>query len=73
MDRFRHDQYEHVVIDGPPVLGSAEVNLMQDSCDCLLFTGVAGKASARALRQSTEQLAPTTVLGLAMIEGSARG
>jgi Mrp family chromosome partitioning ATPase len=73
MERFRNDQYEHVVIDGPPVLDSAEVNLMQDSCDCVLFTGMAGKASARALRQSAEQLAPTTILGLAMIEGSPKG
>ena len=72
MERFRAADYEHIVIDGPQVLGSAEVNLMQDSCDCVLFTGVAGQASARALRQSAEQLAPTEILGFAMIDGAVK-
>ena len=72
MERFRSADYEHIVIDGPQVIGSAEVNLMQDSCDCVLFTGVAGKASARALRQSAEQLAPTEILGFAMIDGAVK-
>ncbi len=73
ISRFTEADYQHIVIDSPPVLGAAEVNLMQDHCDCILFTGLAGRVNARALRQSTEQLAPANVLGFAMVEGSPRG
>lgn len=73
MERFVQERYDHIVIDGPPVLGNAEVNLLQDGANCVLLTAMAGKASARALRQAKEQLAPSTILGVALIEGSPQG
>jgi Mrp family chromosome partitioning ATPase len=73
MERFAQERYDHIVVDGPPVLGSAEVNLLQDSTDCVLLTAMAGRSNARALRQAVEQLTPSVVLGVALVEGTSRG
>jgi tyrosine-protein kinase Etk/Wzc len=73
ISQFVASKYDHILIDAPPVLGAAEVNLMQDNCDCILFTGLAGRVNARGLRQSVEQLAPANILGFALVEGSPRG
>jgi len=33
MERLRQAGYDHIVVDAPPVLGSADVNLMTDAAD----------------------------------------
>jgi Mrp family chromosome partitioning ATPase len=70
MERFLLAQYDHIVIDGPAVLGSAEVNLLQEDATCVLLTALTGRTSARELREAREQLQPGEVLGVALIEGS---
>jgi len=73
IEHFTASDYDYILVDCPAVLGAAEVNLMQDAADSILFTGIAGRVTARALRQSTEQLAPANILGFAMVEGSSLG
>jgi Mrp family chromosome partitioning ATPase len=68
MDRLRQGGYDHIVIDSPPVLGSADVNLIQDAADGVLLA-IRGKVStARDLRQAIDQLSPAKILGTVLIE-----
>jgi Mrp family chromosome partitioning ATPase len=60
--------YDYIVIDTPPVLGTADVNLIEDSADGVLFTAWSRLTSSRALRQAIEQLAPAKVLGVTLLD-----
>jgi Mrp family chromosome partitioning ATPase len=66
IDQLRHAGYDYVVIDTPPVLGTADVNLTQDSSDGVLLVVKARQTAGRHLRRSIEQLAPARILGLVM-------
>ena len=68
LERLRLGGYDHIIIDGPSVLGSAEMNLIQDSADAVLFAFRAGKTSARDIRQALEQLSPAKVMGSVLLE-----
>jgi Mrp family chromosome partitioning ATPase len=68
MERLRLGGYDHIVIDAPPVLGSADVNLMQDAADGVLFA-LRGRASrARDLAKAVDQLSPAKILGTVLLE-----
>ncbi|MCU1277480.1 MAG: ATPase involved in chromosome partitioning-like protein, partial [bacterium] len=60
--------YDYVVIDTPPVLGAADVNLIEDSADGVLFTAWSRSTSSRALRRAIEQLAPGKLLGVTLLD-----
>jgi Mrp family chromosome partitioning ATPase len=68
MDRLRMAGYDYVVVDTPPVLGSADVNMITDSVDGVLFTMLARKTSGKRLRQAIEQLGPATVVGSVLLD-----
>src|SRR5262249_44703958 len=68
MDRLRLGGYDYIVVDGPSVLDSADVNVIQDSVDGVLLTAWARRSSGRDLRQSAEQLSETKLLGVALLE-----
>jgi Mrp family chromosome partitioning ATPase len=59
--------YDYVVIDTPSVLGSADVTLVEDCAHGVLLAARAGKSSGRAIRRAVEQLAPTKILGVALV------
>jgi Mrp family chromosome partitioning ATPase len=67
IDMLRLAGYDYIVIDTPPVLGAADVNLVEDAADGVLFTAWSRSTSARKLTQAVEQLAPAKLLGLALI------
>ena len=69
IERLRLAGYDYVVIDTPPVLGSADVNLVCDAADGVLLVGWARRSVARSLRRACEQLGPATLLGLALLDG----
>ncbi|HEX4459210.1 MAG TPA: CpsD/CapB family tyrosine-protein kinase [Polyangia bacterium] len=67
IDMLRHAGYDYIVIDTPPVIGVADVNLVEDAADGVLFTAWSRSTSARKLTQAVEQLSPAKLLGLALI------
>ena len=60
--------YDYIVVDTPPVLGAADVNLIEDSADGVLFTAWARTTSSRTLRRAIEQLAPAKLLGVTLLD-----
>ena len=68
MERLRLGGYDHIVIDSPPILGSADVNLIQDAADGVLITVRGRVSTARDLRRAIDQLSPARVLGSVLLE-----
>jgi Mrp family chromosome partitioning ATPase len=68
MERLRLGGYDHIVIDAPPVIGSADVNLIQDAADGVLLALKARRTTARDLRSAIDQLTPVRVLGTVLLE-----
>lgn len=66
MERLRL-LYDHIVVDAPPVLGSADVNLMADAADAVLLAARAGRSTARELRTAIEQLGSQKVVGSVLL------
>jgi Mrp family chromosome partitioning ATPase len=69
MERLRQAGYDHIVVDAPPVLGTAEVNLLQDAADAVLLTAWSGTSRRSPLRAAIEQLSPGSILGVVVLEG----
>jgi Mrp family chromosome partitioning ATPase len=68
MERLRHAGYEHIVIDAPPVLGSADVNLMTDAADAVLLSVRARVSSTRDLRRAIDQIGSAKLAGTVLVE-----
>ena len=68
LERLRMGPYDHIVIDCPAVLGTADVNLIQDAADGVLLVARRRTTTVRDVRRAVEQLTPTKVLGTALLE-----
>jgi Mrp family chromosome partitioning ATPase len=68
IERLRLGSYDFIVIDGPPVLGAADVNLMQDAVDGVLLTTWARRSRASELRRASEQLGNRKLAGVVMLD-----
>jgi Mrp family chromosome partitioning ATPase len=68
MERLRLGGYEHIVIDAPPVLGSADVNLMADSADAVVFALRARHSNTRDIRLAIDQIGSNKVVGTVIVE-----
>jgi Mrp family chromosome partitioning ATPase len=68
MERLRQGGYEHIVIDAPPVLGSADVNLMADSADAVVFALRARQSNTRDVRRAIDQIGANKVAGTVIVE-----
>ena len=60
--------YDYIVIDTPPVLGSADANLVEDYVDATILACRAGQTLGRSLRAAIDQLSPRKLLGVALID-----
>jgi Mrp family chromosome partitioning ATPase len=69
MERMRAAGYDHVVVDAPPVLGSADVNLLADAADGVVLALRARRSTARDLRAAIEQIGEAKIAGTVLIEG----
>jgi Mrp family chromosome partitioning ATPase len=67
MERLRLAGYEHIVVDAPPVLGSADVNLMADAADSVVFALWARRTNTRDLRRAIDQLGGKKVAGTVLL------
>jgi Mrp family chromosome partitioning ATPase len=68
MERLRLAGYDHIVVDAPPVLGSADVNLMTDAADSVVFALRARRSNTRDLRRAIEQLGTHKVAGTVLLQ-----
>jgi Mrp family chromosome partitioning ATPase len=68
MERLRLGGYDHIVVDAPPVLGSADVNLMADAADAVVFTVRARRSTTRDLRRAMEQLGSQKIAGTVLVQ-----
>ena len=68
MERLRLAGYDHIVVDAPPVLGSADVNLMADAADSVVFALRARRSTTRDLRQAIDQLGSGKVIGTVLLQ-----
>jgi Mrp family chromosome partitioning ATPase len=68
MERLRLGGYDHIVIDAPPVLGSADVNLMADAADGVVLALHARHSTTRDLRRAVEQIGASRVLGTVLVQ-----
>jgi Mrp family chromosome partitioning ATPase len=68
MERMRLAGYDHVVVDAPPVLGSADVNLMTDAADSVVFALRARRSNTRDLRRALEQLGTEKFVGTVLLQ-----
>ncbi|MGE5186999.1 MAG: hypothetical protein ACM31C_33340 [Acidobacteriota bacterium] len=68
MERLRLAGYDHVVVDAPPVLGSADVNLMSDAADGVLLALHVRTTTSRDLRKAVDQLGHGKVVGTVLVE-----
>jgi Mrp family chromosome partitioning ATPase len=67
IQRFRK-AFDYIVIDGPSVLESADVNLIQDTADGIIMAARSRHSDARALKRAMDQVSPAPVLGVALVE-----
>ena len=68
MERLRLAGYDHIVVDAPPVLGSADVNLMADAADSVVFALWARRTTTRDLRRAIEQLGGNKIAGTVLLQ-----
>jgi Mrp family chromosome partitioning ATPase len=68
MERLRVAGYDHIVVDAPPVLGSADVNLMADAADSVVFALRARRSTTRDLRRALDQLGNNKVTGTVLLQ-----
>ena len=68
MERLRLGGYDHIVIDAPPVLGSADVNLMQDAADGVVLVQRTHLSRARDLAKAIDQLGAAKIIGSVLLE-----
>lgn len=60
------DQYDFVIIDGPPTLGFSESNALAKQAGAVIMVARSGKTKKADLREAMEDLADTEVLGVVM-------
>ncbi|WP_437320606.1 hypothetical protein [Sorangium sp. So ce385] len=64
--------YDYVVLDGPPVLGSGDANVIEDACDGVLMVARASVTRASSLTRALEQLGERRILGVVLNDVAAR-
>ena len=68
MERLRTAGYDHIVVDAPPVLGSADVNLLADATDAVVLALRAKRSTTRDLRRAVDQLGAGRVAGTVLVQ-----
>jgi Mrp family chromosome partitioning ATPase len=67
MDQLKASGYKHVIVDCPSALGSADVNVIEDTTDAVLLTARAGKTTAESLKKTERHLAPANIAGIVLM------
>lgn len=67
IERLRLAGYEHIVVDAPPVLGSADVNLISDAADAVMMVVKTRSTTTRDLRRAIDQIGGNKVVGTVLV------
>jgi Mrp family chromosome partitioning ATPase len=68
VERLKLGGYDHIVVDAPPVLGSADVNLMADAADAVVLALRARVSTTRDLRRAIDQIGANKVAGTVLVQ-----
>jgi Mrp family chromosome partitioning ATPase len=68
MEAIREAGYEHIILDAPPVLGSADSTVISDAVDGVILAAVPLRSKRRALREAIDHLRPAPILGVVVLE-----
>jgi Mrp family chromosome partitioning ATPase len=68
MERIKQAGYDYIVVDSPPVLGSVDCNVISDSVEATIFTAMTMKSKRKEMRKAVEQLEPSPILGVVVVE-----
>lgn len=69
IEAMRRAGYRHIVIDGPEVLGIADMNLVEEVADGVLLVARGGVTAATDLSIAAAQLAGKKLRGMVMLDG----
>jgi Mrp family chromosome partitioning ATPase len=69
--RALRDSYDYVVIDGCPVLGSGDANVLEDVSDSVILLARSGVTRASALSRAARQLGDRRVFGVVLNDVSS--
>jgi Mrp family chromosome partitioning ATPase len=69
--RALRDSYDYVVIDGCPVLGSGDANVLEEVSDSVILLARSGVTRAGALSRAARQLGDRRVFGVVLNDVSA--
>ncbi|WP_437282006.1 hypothetical protein WME90_16030 [Sorangium sp. So ce375] len=64
--------HDYVVIDGPPVLGSGDANVIEDACDGIVLVARASLTRASSLTRAAEQLGDRRIFGVVLNDVAPR-
>jgi Mrp family chromosome partitioning ATPase len=67
LEQLAADDYDFIVIDGPPILGSADVNLIQDSVSGVVLTTWSHRSHATKLREAVGQIGSGKLFGMVLL------
>lgn len=59
--------YDTIIIDGPPILDSADVNLIEECVDGMIVSLRAGASRVRSLRKAVDQVGAGKLLGVVLL------
>jgi Mrp family chromosome partitioning ATPase len=68
IEAMRRAGYRHIVIDGPEVLGIADMNLIEETVDSVLLVARGGVTAATDLSVAAGQLAGKKLRGLVLLD-----
>lgn len=68
MAQLKRVGYDFIVIDAPPVLGTADTMLLEDFVDGVVVATRARCSKTTSLRSALEQLTPKKILGVALLD-----
>jgi Mrp family chromosome partitioning ATPase len=60
--------FDYVIIDGPSVLSSGDINVIQDSGDAIVMATRKGQSDERSLGRAIEQVAPAPLAGVVLLD-----
>ena len=60
--------FDFVIIDGPSVLSSGDINVIQDSADAIVMATRRGQSDERSLGRAIEQVAPAPLAGVVLLD-----